>query len=75
MDLFKLLAFILLLGIIGSLGSALVYLFRDSDDSRRTVRALTIRISLSVAFFVLLSDGLCPGVYPAKLNGWPLRTT
>jgi hypothetical protein len=70
MDLFKLLAFILLLGIIGSLGSALVYLFRDQDDSRRTVRALTIRISLSVAFFVLLLTAYALGyVQPNSVGG------
>lgn len=70
MDLFKLLAFILLLGIIGSLGSALVYLSRDKDDSRRTVRALTIRISLSVAFFVLLLTAYALGyVQPNSVGG------
>jgi hypothetical protein len=70
MDLFKLLAFILLLGIIGSLGSALVYMFRDKDDSRRTVRALTIRISLSVAFFVLLLTAYALGyVQPNSVGG------
>jgi hypothetical protein len=70
MDLFKLLAFILLLGIIGSLGSALVYMFRDQDDSRRTVRALTIRISLSVAFFVLLLTAYALGyVQPNSVGG------
>jgi len=70
MDLFKLLAFILLLGIIGSLGSALVYLFRDNDDSRRTVRALTIRISLSVAFFVLLLTAYALGyIQPNSVGG------
>jgi hypothetical protein len=70
MDLFKLLAILLLLGIIGSLGSALVYLFRDSDDSRRTVRALTIRISLSVAFFVLLLTAYVLGyIQPNSMGG------
>lgn len=70
MDLFKLLAILLLLGILGSLGSALVYLFRDSDDSRRTVRALTIRISLSVAFFVLLLTAYVLGyIQPSSMGG------
>ena len=45
---------VLLLAIVGSLASALVYLFKDDPDSRRTVRALTVRISLSVSLFVLL---------------------
>jgi hypothetical protein len=44
----------LLLAIVGSLASALVYLFRDDNDSRRTVRALTVRIGLSVSLFILL---------------------
>jgi hypothetical protein len=70
MDFFKLFAGLLLLGIIGSLGSALVYLFRDNDDSRRTVRALTIRISLSVAFFVLLLTAYALGyVQPNSMGG------
>ena len=70
MDFFKLLAILFLLGILGSLGSALVYLFRDSDDSRRTVRALTIRISLSVAFFVLLLTAYFLGyVQPNSMGG------
>jgi hypothetical protein len=45
---------VLLLAIVGSLASALVYLFRDDNDSRRTVRALTVRIGLSVSLFILL---------------------
>ena len=39
-----------------SLGSGLLFLVRDGGqaDSRRVVRALTVRISLSVALFLLL---------------------
>lgn len=54
MDLFRIVVVVLLLAIVGSLASGLVYLFRDNNDSRRTVRALTVRISLSVSLFVLL---------------------
>jgi hypothetical protein len=43
-----------MLAIIVSLGSALVYLVRDKGDSRKMVRALTWRVSLSVALFALL---------------------
>ena len=44
-----------LLAIIASLGSALYHLTRKSgSDSRRFVRALTLRIGLSVALFILL---------------------
>ncbi|MGV3741716.1 MAG: twin transmembrane helix small protein [Burkholderiaceae bacterium] len=44
-------AFIL---ILGSLGSALVFLMRDKSKSKRTVRALTFRIGFSVALFILI---------------------
>ncbi len=54
MELIRIAVIVLLVGIVGSLASALVYLFRDDNDSRRTVRALTVRISLSVSLFVLL---------------------
>lgn len=41
-------------GIIISLGSALFYLMKDSSGTRRTVRALTVRIGLSVALFLFV---------------------
>jgi hypothetical protein len=50
----KLLVIIVLLGIVGSLGSGLFYLVRDKDGSPRVLRALTIRITLSVILFLLL---------------------
>jgi len=44
-----------LAAIIASLGSALYYLTRSSTaDPRRFAHALTIRIGLSVALFILL---------------------
>lgn len=54
MELIRLVVIVLLIGIVGSLASALVYLFKDDNDSRRTVRALTVRISLSVSLFLIL---------------------
>jgi hypothetical protein len=54
MELIRIAVIVLLIGIVGSLASALVYLFKDDNDSRRTVRALTVRIGLSVSLFVLL---------------------
>lgn len=50
----KLLIVAVLFAIVASLGSGLFFLLRDGSDSRRMVNALTIRISLSVALFVLL---------------------
>ena len=40
--------------ILGSLGSALFYLMKDKGTTNRTVNALTVRIGLSVAVFVML---------------------
>ena len=48
--------------IIGSLFSGLFYLVRDKGASERTVRALTVRISLSVLLFVLLMLGYATGL-------------
>jgi hypothetical protein len=50
----KLLVIIVLLGIVASLGSGLVFLVKDKDDSRRVLLALTVRISLSVLLFLLI---------------------
>lgn len=52
---FKLLVVVILLGIVASLGLALFHLVHDrKGETRSMVRALTVRISLSVALFVLL---------------------
>ncbi len=40
--------------IVFSLGSALYYLVKDKGQSERTVKALTVRISLSIFLFALL---------------------
>ncbi len=50
----KLLVIVLLLVVIGSLGSALFYMMKDRGNSKRMVRALTIRISVSVFAFLLI---------------------
>ena len=63
----KLVVILIIVGIVGSLGSALVYLFRDDNDSRRTVRALTWRVSLSVALFVLLLVGYWLGLIQPRI--------
>ncbi|MEZ5651362.1 MAG: twin transmembrane helix small protein [Burkholderiaceae bacterium] len=40
--------------IIASLASAMVYLIRDRGQTRNVVRALTLRISFSVALFLFI---------------------
>jgi hypothetical protein len=58
----KIFIVLFLLFIIGSLFSGLYYLVKDKGSSERAVRALTIRISLSVALFALLMVGYATGV-------------
>jgi hypothetical protein len=58
----KILVVLVLLTIVGSLFSGLFFLIRDKGASDRTVRALTVRISLSVLLFVLLMIGFATGL-------------
>ncbi|MFA9459333.1 twin transmembrane helix small protein [Thiohalorhabdus methylotrophus] len=51
-----------LLVIVGSLGSGLFYLLRDDGQSHRTVRALTVRIGLSLVLFLILMLGFATGL-------------
>lgn len=62
MDLIRILVVVALLAILASLGSALFHLARPGGDPKRMLRALTWRIGLSVALFVLLLIGAATGV-------------
>ncbi len=54
---------LMLIAIIASLGSALVFVYRDREqDKSRVVKALTVRVSLSLVLFLLLMA--------AYLFGW-----
>lgn len=53
----RILVIIALLLIVGSLGSALFYLLRKRDDPERMVKALTVRVALSIGLFLLLMAG------------------
>jgi hypothetical protein len=57
MSLIKILIVACLLGIVASLGSGLFHLVNDKGQSKKMVSALTVRIVLSVALFVLLFVG------------------
>jgi hypothetical protein len=50
----RIIILIALAGILLSLGSALFYLVRDKGATSRTVNALTVRISISVALFLFI---------------------
>lgn len=58
----KIIVVLFLLAIIGSLFSGLFFLMKDKGASERTVRALTVRVSLSVLLFVLLMLGFATGL-------------
>jgi len=62
----KYIVILFLLVILTSLGSALFFLVRDKPGSTRTVKALTIRIALSVTLFVLLMLGFYFGLIPQQ---------
>jgi hypothetical protein len=54
-ELFRIVVLIALAAIVASLGSALYHLSRGSQqDSAKLVRALTVRIVLSLALFALI---------------------
>lgn len=50
----KILIVACLLGIIASLGAGMFHLVKDKGDSKRMANALTVRVVLSVALFILL---------------------
>ena len=50
----KLFILFIMLIILGALGSGLFYLVSDSGNSKRTVKALTIRIAISLSLFIFL---------------------
>ncbi|MDE2089425.1 MAG: twin transmembrane helix small protein [Gammaproteobacteria bacterium] len=60
--LIKIIIVFMLLLILFSLGSGLVYLIKDNGHSERTVKALTVRITLSLILFILLMAGFATGL-------------
>lgn len=57
--------------ILYNLGAGLYYLMRDKGQSDRTLNALTRRIAISVALFVLLLAGFATGVIEPHGIGIP----
>ena len=62
----KILVVILLFLVIVSLFRALFFMYRDKGNSKRMVRALTFRIVLSVAIFLILIGGYYFGLIPRR---------
>jgi hypothetical protein len=61
---FKFIIILLLIGVIGSLFSGLFFLFRDQGAGDRAVKALTVRIGLSMLIFAMLMLGYRFGLIP-----------
>jgi hypothetical protein len=62
---FVVILFVLL--ILASLGSALFFLITDHGRSKRSVRALALRVGLSLTLFLLLMAGYYFGLIQGKL--------
>lgn len=57
----------MLLLIVASLASAALFMLRKDGDPKRMVKALAVRVGLSVALFVMLMAGYYFGLIPGKL--------
>ena len=64
----KIVVILFLVFIVGSLFSALFFMVRDKGQGERTVRALTVRIALSLVLFALLILGYHFGFITGKLQ-------
>jgi Na+-driven multidrug efflux pump len=60
----RFLVILFLIVILASLGSALYYMIRDKGRSEHAVKALTVRITLSIVLFILLIVGYATGIIP-----------
>jgi len=67
--LIKILIIAVLIAILASLASGMLFLIRDNGKTERTAKALTVRIGLSVALFGLLMLGIFTGhIKPHGIN-------
>ena len=62
----KIIVVILLLVVIASLFSGLFFLFKDKGRGDRVVKALTIRVGLSITIFLILMASYYFGLIPPK---------
>lgn len=62
----KILIVLFLFVIVGSLFTALYTLVKDRGESDRTVKALTVRVAMSVLLFALLMAGFYFGLIPGR---------
>ena len=64
----KIIVILFLIAIVASLASALYFLIADRGGSKRTVKALALRVGLSLTLFILLMAGYYFGLIPGKIT-------
>lgn len=69
--LFKIIIILFLVAMLVSLFSGLIFLAKDGNNSRRTLNALTARISIWVVLFVILAVGIYTGALSPSLSVKP----
>jgi hypothetical protein len=57
-----------LLLIVASLGSALFFVLLDRSGSNRAVKALAVRVGLSMVLFLFLMAGFYFGFIPGRMS-------
>jgi hypothetical protein len=63
----RIVVIVFLVLIVASLASALLFLLRDQGKGPRTVRALALRVGLSLTLYVLLVAGYASGFITQRL--------
>ena len=64
----KIVVIVFLILIVGSLGSALFYMVTGKGDSRKMVKALAVRVGLSITLFLILMLGFYFGLISGKIS-------
>jgi len=64
----RIIVILFLVFIVASLGSALYFIIKDRGQSDRAVKALTVRVVLSVVLFGLLMLGFYFGLITGKIQ-------
>lgn len=57
----KVLIFILLIAMIASLASGAVFFFKDQGESKRTLYALGVRVTLALLLIICITYGVLSG--------------
>ena len=64
----KIVVILFFVAVLASLCSALFFLVTDRGQSKRTVKALAVRVGLSLTLFLLLMAGYYFGLVPGKIE-------